>query len=119
MFSHDSLADDLKLSSALDDVAADSMAAVTDFDDGGPSLAAIVTTVPFTVHSAIASKLVTSVGVVTNALGQATVTYTWPVDAATIGVPHYTSYLVVDPGNGRPAALTLSNAHETRVGGNR
>ncbi|MGA1607591.1 MAG: hypothetical protein ACO4CT_11445 [Planctomycetota bacterium] len=64
-------------------------------------------------------NLVTSVGVVTNALGQATVTYTWPVDAATIGVPHYTSYLVVDPGNGRPAALTLSNAHETRVGGNR
>lgn len=64
-------------------------------------------------------NLVTSVGVATSALGTATVTYTWPVDVATIGVPHYTSYLVVDPGNGRPAALTLSNARETRVGGNR
>ena len=65
MFSHDVLADDLKLSTALTDVAGeDSMAAVTDFDDGGPSLAAIVTTVPFTVHSAIASELVASDGVI-------------------------------------------------------
>ena len=62
MFSHDALSDDLKLSTAFADVAEDSMAAVTDFDDDGPTLAAIVTTVPFTVHSAIASRLVASNG---------------------------------------------------------
>jgi hypothetical protein len=64
MFSHDVLSEELKLSSALADVAQDSMAAVTDFDDGGPSLAAIVTTVPFTVHSAIAGKLLAQGGVI-------------------------------------------------------
>jgi hypothetical protein len=64
MFSHDALSPDLKLSSALADVAEDSMTAVTDFDDGGPSLAAIVTTVPFTVHSAIAARLLASGGAV-------------------------------------------------------
>lgn len=57
MFSHDALSEELRLSTALADVEKDSMASVTDFDDGGPTLAAIVTTVPFTVHSAIAAKL--------------------------------------------------------------
>ena len=64
MFTHDTLSEDLRLSTALADVAKDSLAAVTDFDDDGPTLGGIVTTVPFTVHTAIARALLASRGVV-------------------------------------------------------
>ena len=59
----------VRLSSALGEVAGSSMAAVTDFDDNGPSLSEIVTTVPFTVHSAIAKSLLDNAGAVDYAVG--------------------------------------------------
>ena len=40
------------------------MTAVTDFDDGGPLVSSVVTTVPFTTHSALADELLATGGVV-------------------------------------------------------
>lgn len=40
------------------------MTAVTDFDDGGPVVSSVVTTVPFTTHSALADELLATGGVV-------------------------------------------------------
>ena len=64
-------------------------------------------------HDIVASQSLT-----TNAAGQASFPMVWPVDVGAIGVPIYSSYLIIDIGVPRPLPMTISNALTTRVGGN-
>lgn len=63
MFSRDDMAPELRLREALRETSDDgAMSAVTDFDDDGPALDDVVTTVPFTVHTTIAEALLKNRG---------------------------------------------------------
>lgn len=65
MFTKDDLAEELRLGSAFAEALGDdAMAAVTDFDDLGPSLSDVVATVPFATHTAVAEALLAAGGVV-------------------------------------------------------
>ena len=65
MFSRDDMAPELRLREALRETTDDgAMTAVTDFDDDGPALEDVVTSVPFTVHTTIAEALLKNRGVV-------------------------------------------------------
>ena len=65
MFSRDDMAPELRLREALRETTDNgAMTAVTDFDDDGPALEDVVTSVPFTVHTTIAEALLKNRGVV-------------------------------------------------------
>lgn len=63
--------------------------------------------------------IVSSQSLVTNRSGVASFPINWPVDPSAVGSRVYSSWIIVDPGVRRPLPLTLSNAMETVLGGNR
>ncbi|MCC6782266.1 MAG: hypothetical protein IT457_05455 [Planctomycetes bacterium] len=54
----------------------------------------------------------------TTAFGTSQIGFTWPVNPAAIGLPLYTSWVIIDPGTPRPLTLTYSNAMRSAAGGN-
>jgi hypothetical protein len=63
MFGKEDVAEDLRMSKVVADATGgDAVTAVTDFDDGGPSVPSVAATVPFATHSAVAAALLRSGG---------------------------------------------------------
>ena len=63
MFGKEDVAEDLRMSGAVADaLGGGAVTAVTDFDDGGPSVPSVAATVPFATHSAVAAALLRSGG---------------------------------------------------------
>ena len=63
MFGKEDVAENLRMSVAVADaLGGGAVTAVTDFDDGGPSVPSVAATVPFATHSAVAAALLRSGG---------------------------------------------------------
>ena len=63
MFGKEDVAEDLRMSKVVADATGgDAVTAVTDFDDGGPSVPSVAATVPFATHSAVAAAPLRSGG---------------------------------------------------------